>query len=86
MCRNRGAGTKLRPVLILKQLPKYNDFLVCGISSQTTQYTKDIDEILREDDINFKQIGLHKSIPGKNTVSCCGSSSKSFREYWPNTF
>jgi mRNA interferase MazF len=25
---------KLRPVLLLKRLPGYNDFLVCGISTQ----------------------------------------------------
>ncbi len=26
-------GTKLRPVLLLKELPGYKDFLVCGIST-----------------------------------------------------
>lgn len=31
-------GSKLRPALILKQLPQYNDFLVCGISTQINQY------------------------------------------------
>ncbi|MCZ2460614.1 MAG: type II toxin-antitoxin system PemK/MazF family toxin [Chitinophagales bacterium] len=25
---------KIRPVLILKVLPKYNDYLVCAVSSQ----------------------------------------------------
>ena len=53
--------SKLRPVLILKLLPKYNDFLVCGISTQLNQYLKDFDEILSEQDIHFKQTGLHKS-------------------------
>lgn len=27
-------GLKVRPALILKRLPKYHDFLVCGITSQ----------------------------------------------------
>jgi mRNA interferase MazF len=53
--------SKLRPVLILKLLPKYNDFLVCGISTQLNQYIKDLDEILSDQDIYFKQTGLHKS-------------------------
>jgi mRNA interferase MazF len=56
-----GGGSKLRPALILKQLPKYNDFLVCGISTQINQYIKDVDEVLDENDINFKQTGLHKT-------------------------
>ena len=41
-----GGGSKLRPALILRQLPKYNDFLVCGISTQINQYIKELDEIL----------------------------------------
>ncbi len=56
-----GGGSKLRPALILKQLPKYNDFLVCGISSQINQYIKDFDEILNEQDVDFKQTGLRKT-------------------------
>jgi mRNA interferase MazF len=56
-----GGGSKLRPALILRQLPKYNDFLVCGIFTQINQYIKDLDEILNEDDIDFHQTGLHKT-------------------------
>jgi mRNA interferase MazF len=56
-----GGGSKLRPALMLKQLPKYNDFLVCGISTQINQYLKDFDEILNEKDVDFKQTGLHKT-------------------------
>ncbi len=56
-----GGGSKLRPALILKRLPKYNDFLVCGISTQISQYIKDVDEILNENDIIFTQTGLHKT-------------------------
>ncbi len=52
---------KLRPALILKQLPKYKDFLVCGISTQTHQYIKDFDEILDETDFHFIETGLHKT-------------------------
>jgi len=30
-------GAKSRPVLLLKELPGFGDFLVCGISSQLQQ-------------------------------------------------
>ncbi|MEP6465462.1 MAG: type II toxin-antitoxin system PemK/MazF family toxin [Parafilimonas sp.] len=52
---------KLRPALILKPLPKYNDFLVCGISTQIHQYIKDFDEILNESDFHFTKTGLNKT-------------------------
>ena len=37
---------KTRPVLILKVLPKYNDFLVCAISSQLHQLIPNFDLII----------------------------------------
>jgi len=56
-----GGGSKVRPALILKRLPKYNDFLVCGISTQIGQFIKDFDEILNEEDGFFIKTGLHKT-------------------------
>ncbi len=53
---------KSRPALILKQLPKYNDFLVCGISAQISQYIHDCDEIINEHDLHFHETGLLKTI------------------------
>jgi mRNA interferase MazF len=44
---------KNRPVLILKIMPKYNDYLVCGISSQLKQYIENFDEIISPDDEDF---------------------------------
>lgn len=52
---------KLRPALILKELPKYNDLLVCGISSQLNQFLNNYDEILSEESPDFIQTGLKKS-------------------------
>ena len=38
-------GLKLRPAICLRKLPPdYQDFLVCGISSQTARYQKNFDE------------------------------------------
>jgi mRNA interferase MazF len=47
--------TKLRPVLLLRQLPPpYNDYLVCGISTQLRQMIKDFDELIMEKDDELK--------------------------------
>lgn len=54
-------SNKLRPALILKKLPKYNDYLVCGISTQINQHIKDIDIILDDQSDYFHKTGLHKT-------------------------
>lgn len=52
---------KIRPVLLLRQLPgPYYDFLVCGISSQTHQMIKNFDDIITELDDDFKKSGIIK--------------------------
>jgi len=38
---------KIRPALILRIMPNYNDLLVCGISKQLHQCVKEFDEIIR---------------------------------------
>lgn len=50
-------SVKLRPVLLLKKLPGYNDFLVCGISTRLHQLIKDFDELIDEKSNNFIQTG-----------------------------
>ncbi len=52
---------KLRPVLLLKELPGYNDFLVCGISTQLHQLIRNFDELIDEKNNNFFQSGLRQS-------------------------
>lgn len=54
-------GSKVRPALILKRLPKYQDFLVCGISTQIHQFIEDYDVIINDDDRYFDKTGLHKT-------------------------
>ncbi len=49
---------KLLPALALRQMPPFNDFLVCGVSSQLHQQVKSFDEILYMNDTDFKQCGL----------------------------
>jgi len=53
------ASGKRRPVLLLKQLPnKYNDFLICAISTQIHQYIPNFDLQLDSGDADFVSTGL----------------------------
>lgn len=52
---------KVRPALILKTIPKYNDLLLCGISSKLTQELHGIDQILHIEDNYFASTGLRQT-------------------------
>ncbi len=49
---------KKRPAIVLRNLPNYQDALVCGISTQLHQYVPDFDEIISQDDEDFIKSGL----------------------------
>jgi mRNA interferase MazF len=49
---------KQRPALILRKLPKYGDLLICGISTNLSQFIPDFDEIIRVGDSDFITSGL----------------------------
>jgi mRNA interferase MazF len=49
---------KNRPVLFLRELPPFGDFLVCGISTQVHQAVPEFDEIIRNSDPDFAASGL----------------------------
>ena len=49
---------KRRPIVILREMPKYRDFLVCGISTQLYQEVKNFDEIISPNDADFAGSGL----------------------------
>jgi mRNA interferase MazF len=51
---------KPRPVLLLREMPKYGDFLVCGISSQLQQHIPNFDELIQLNDTDFPDSGLVK--------------------------
>lgn len=46
------------PALILRQMPGFGDFLVCGISTQLRQRIAGFDEIIEASDDDFKESGL----------------------------
>lgn len=49
---------KPRPVLLLRELPGFGDFLVCGISTQIHQAEADFDVIIEQGDQYFRDTGL----------------------------
>lgn len=55
----QGDGTlKDRPTLFLKRMPPFQDFLVCGISTQVQQAVPDLDETISPTDADFRTSGL----------------------------
>jgi mRNA interferase MazF len=56
-----GGGTKLRPALILSSLPgPYQNFLLCGISTQLHQLEPNWDERIHPVHPDFVQSGLRQ--------------------------
>ena len=49
---------KTRPAVILREMPRYRDLLVCGISTKLHQFEKTLDEIISPIDDDFKLSGL----------------------------
>ena len=49
---------KNRPCLLLKEMPPFGDFLVCGISSQLQQGLENFDEFIGKRDPDFPDSGL----------------------------
>jgi mRNA interferase MazF len=50
---------KLRPALVLRKLPgRYNDWLICMISSQVEHEIPDFDEVIAPCDVDFSDSGL----------------------------
>lgn len=56
--RQADGNIKLRPAIVLRIMPLFNDMLVCGISSQLQHHIPNFDEILRETDDDYPQSGL----------------------------
>lgn len=50
--------TKPRPVILLRQMPPFGDWLVCGVSTQLHQEVAGFDETIGPSDLDFKRSGL----------------------------
>ena len=52
---------KVRPVLLLCQLPPFGDWLSCGISLQIRHRVDGFDEVVAQDDSDFAKSGLRSA-------------------------
>ena len=76
---------KNRPVVLLRRLPPYNDFLVCGVSTQLKQFVKGFDELLAPNDRDFVtsnlksasiiRLGFLAVVPEKHIIGTIGRIS-----------
>ena len=77
---------KRRPALILREMPPFCDFLICGISAQTRQKVEGFDEIISPADEDFESSGLEVEllirlgflliVPRNKIIGLIGSISK----------
>jgi mRNA interferase MazF len=49
---------KNRPAIVLREMPRYRDLLVCGVSTQLHQRVDGFDEIISPTDPDFATSGL----------------------------
>lgn len=49
---------KNRPAIVLREMPPFQDVLVCGVSTQQRQAAKDFDEVIFANDTDFVASGL----------------------------
>lgn len=81
---------KNRPVVLLRELPPYQDFLVCGISTQLHQEVVGFDDVISPEDSDFIASGLRvKSlirlgflavVPRSRVIGSIGSISSARHE------
>ncbi|HEX8491405.1 MAG TPA: type II toxin-antitoxin system PemK/MazF family toxin [Pyrinomonadaceae bacterium] len=77
---------KNRPAIILRELPPYNDLLVCGVSTQLNQRVMGFDEIISSGDADFDvsglladsliRLGFLAVLPRKSIAGSIGAISK----------
>ena len=56
--RQADGTVKDRPVAFLRRMPPFQDFLVCGISTQLQQSAPELDETITPGDPDFRTSGL----------------------------
>lgn len=76
---------KNRPAIVLREMPPFRDVLVCGVSTQLRQVTKDFDEIISLGDADFASSGLKEDslirlgflvvLPRRKIIGSIGSIS-----------
>jgi len=76
---------KRRPAIVLREMPPFKDFLVCGVSTQLHQKVENFDELIAPSDADFASSGLNSEslirlgfltvLPRKDIIGSIGSVS-----------
>ncbi len=76
---------KRRPAIVLREMPPFKDFLVCGVSTQFHQKVENFDELITPSDADFASSGLNSEslirlgfltvLPRKDIIGSVGSVS-----------
>jgi mRNA interferase MazF len=76
---------KTRPIILLRSMPPYQDWLVCGVSTQLHQLVPEFDELINTEDIDFASSGLKATslirlgflslLPRRSIIGSIGSIS-----------
>lgn len=76
---------KIRPVIVLRRMPPFGDWLVCGVSTQLHQEVGGFDDVIKQSDADFADSGLKSSslirlgflavLPGSDFAGVIGSIS-----------
>lgn len=83
--RQADGRIKPRPAIILKIFPPFEDFLVCGVSTQLRQQVAGFDETIGKGHVDFVMSGLRQDslirlgflsvIPAKDVIGSIGEIS-----------
>ena len=78
-------SVKNRPTVILREMPPFQDMLVCGVSTQLRQEVKNFDEIIAPTDSDFTasslvgksliRLGFLTVVPQSQIIGVIGSIS-----------
>ncbi len=78
---------KNRPAIILREMPPYRDFLVCGLSTSLNKQVKNFDDLISLTDDDFEPSGLRTTsvirlgflaiLPSAQIIGTIGSISPS---------
>ncbi len=76
---------KNRPAIVLREMPLFGDFLVCGVSTQVRRLAPDFDEPITSQDVDFDtsrligdsviRLGFLAVLPSKNILGSIGAIS-----------
>ncbi len=73
---------KERPAILLREMPGFSDFLVCGISTQLHRLIENFDEIISLDDKNFQDEWSTQKISDQAWFFGCFTSKANIWYYW----